>query len=32
MTREIAAVSLAADKPFGVDLLTAIPDGMTGGG
>jgi enoyl-[acyl-carrier protein] reductase II len=29
MTAEIAAVRDATDKPFGVDLLTAMPGGMT---
>ncbi len=28
MTAEIADVSSRTDKPFGVDLLTALPDGM----
>jgi len=29
MAQEIAAVRAATDKPFGVDLLTAMPGGMT---
>ena len=29
MAAEIAAVRQATDKPFGVDLLTAMPGGMT---
>jgi enoyl-[acyl-carrier protein] reductase II len=29
MTEEIAAVRHATDRPFGVDLLTAMPGGMT---
>jgi enoyl-[acyl-carrier protein] reductase II len=29
MSEEIAAVRTATDKPFGVDLLTAMPGGMT---
>jgi len=29
MVEEIAAVRAATDKPFGVDLLTAMPGGMT---
>ncbi len=29
MAEEIAAVRAATDKPFGVDLLTAMPGGMT---
>jgi enoyl-[acyl-carrier protein] reductase II len=29
MSEEIAAVRAATDKPFGVDLLTAMPGGMT---
>jgi enoyl-[acyl-carrier protein] reductase II len=29
MAEEIAAVCAATDKPFGVDLLTAMPGGMT---
>ena len=32
MAAEIAAVRAATDKPFGVDLLTAMPGGMAGAG